>query len=48
MRRKREPESEKDRSDRLERTAERRFQEEAAEDDSMDAAVRQSIDRHGA
>jgi len=48
MRKKREAESDKDRSDRLEKTAERRVQQASAEDDAMDAAVRQSIDRHGA
>jgi hypothetical protein len=48
MRKKREAESDKDRSNRLEKTAERRLQQASAEDAAMDAAVRRSIDQHGA
>jgi len=48
MRKKRQPESDKCRSERLEKSAQNRKNEASAEDEALDAAVRQSIKLHGA
>lgn len=48
MPRKKVPESEKQRNERLEKEAQRRRKDAAAEDDAIDAMVKRSIDRHGA
>ncbi len=47
MRKKRDPESEEHRHDRLERQARERIEEASAEGKALDAAVRQSIKLHG-
>lgn len=48
MRKKREPESDEDRSDRLQKNAEDRREQAAAEDKALDIAVRRSIKEYGA
>lgn len=48
MRKKRDPESDERRSHRLEANAQDRREQAAAEDKAVDAAVRRSIERHGA
>jgi len=48
MRKKRQPESSKSRSDRLEKSIQDRKDEASAEDKALDAAVRNSIMFHGA
>jgi hypothetical protein len=47
MRKKGRPESSKSRSDRLEKRVQDRNDETSAEDEALDAAVRQSITFHG-
>jgi len=48
MPKKRHPESSKSRSERLEKSLQDRKHEASAEDEALDAAVRQSIKLHGA
>ena len=48
MRKKRDPETEEERNRRIERQARTRSDEVAMEDQVLDAAVRRSIDLHGA
>ena len=48
MRRKRDPESDKHRGDRLDRNSQERRERGAAEDKALDAAVRRSIQQFGA
>jgi hypothetical protein len=48
LRRKRDPESDEHRSDRLEKDAEDRRKQSSAEDKAIDAAIRRSIKQHGA
>jgi hypothetical protein len=48
MRRKRDPESDEHRSDRLQMNAQHRREQASAEDKALDAAVRKSIKQHGA
>lgn len=48
MRKKRDPESDEQRSDRLGRNAQDRKDQASAEDKAMDAAVRRSIKQFGA
>jgi hypothetical protein len=47
-RKSRDPESAQQRDERIAREAHDRSKRRSAEDDAMDAAVRQSIDHHGA
>lgn len=48
MRKKRDPESDKCRDDRLEKSAQDRREEASAEDKRLDAAIRRSIAQYGA
>jgi hypothetical protein len=48
MRKRREAQTEKDRSERLAKNAQDRAQDALAEDKALDAAVRRSIKLHGA
>jgi hypothetical protein len=48
MRKKRDPESEEQRSGRLEKNAHDRIEQASAEDKALDAAVRRSIKLYGA
>lgn len=48
MRKKRDPESDEQRSNRLERNAHDRVEQASTEDAALDAAVRRSIELHGA
>jgi hypothetical protein len=48
MRRKRDPESDEHRSDRLQMNAQNRRQQALAEGEALDAAVRRSIKQYGA
>jgi len=48
MRKKRQPESSKSRSERLEKSIQNRKDEARAEGEALDTAVRQSIKLHGA
>ena len=48
MRKKRDPENDKQRCDRLEQSAHNRIEQASAEDNALDAAVRLSIKLHGA
>ena len=48
MRKKRDPESDESRGDRLEKNAQDRKEEAAAEDKRLDAAIRRSIAQYGA
>jgi len=47
MRKKRNPETAKEREDRLKDKAQKRTDEAAAVDDALDAMVQRSIERHG-
>jgi hypothetical protein len=47
MRKKRNRETEEQRNDRLAKEAQRRIEGVAAEDEAVDAMVKQSIQRHG-
>jgi hypothetical protein len=47
MRKKRPPETDEGRSERLELEAQGRNEKRAAEDQSLDAMVKRSIERHG-
>ena len=48
MRKKRDPETQSDRSDRLEKIARARLEQASAEEQALDAAVRRSIRQYGA
>jgi hypothetical protein len=48
MRNKRDPESGEQQQERTEHDARRRLDQAAAEDKAVDAAIRESIKRHGA
>lgn len=48
MRRKRGPENDQQRSDRLDQESEQRREQTAVEDKALDAAVRRSIKQYGA
>jgi len=48
MRRKRDPESDEHRSDRLQMNAQNRREQASAQDQALDAAVRRSIKQYGA
>lgn len=48
MRKKRDPESDEHRTDRLEKDARERNEQESADDRAVDAAVKRSIKLHGA
>ena len=48
MRKKRDPESDESRFDRLEKNAQERREEASAEDKMLDAAIRRSIAQYGA
>lgn len=48
MRKKRNPESEDQRNERFEKSAQKRIDDAAAADDAMDAMVKRSIRLHGA
>jgi hypothetical protein len=48
MRDKRQTESDEHRSERLEKNARDRMERAAAEDEALDAAVKRSIEQHGA
>lgn len=48
MRKKRDAESDEDRSDRLEKNAQDRMEQASAEDKGLDAAVRRGIEQYGA
>lgn len=47
MRKKRDPETGKERSERLKETAQKRIDDSAAADDAIDAMVKRSIEQHG-